>query len=160
MTGIIYGTTMGNTEDAANIIANNIEGETKVVEVSTLKEETIADCDVLLLGSSTNGFGELQDDWEVKIDELKKYDLKNKKIGFFALGDQESYPDSFVGAMGELYEAVKETGAELIGSWPVDGYDFTDSTAVVDGKFIGLALDEDNQSDLTEQRIADWVKTL
>ena len=52
MTGIIYGTTMGNTEDAANIIANNIEGETKVVEVSTLQEDTVADCDVLLLGGT------------------------------------------------------------------------------------------------------------
>lgn len=160
MTGIVYGTSTGNTEDAANIIAKTIDGETKLVEVSTLKNDTLLDCDVLLLGSSTNGFGELQDDWETKIDLLKKYDLKDKKIGLFGFGDQETYPDSFAGAIGELYEALKDSGAEFIGSWPSEGYEFTESSAFIDGKFIGLPLDEENQGNLTEKRIQEWVTSL
>ncbi|MBI9109306.1 MAG: hypothetical protein JEZ04_21345 [Spirochaetales bacterium] len=59
-----------------------------------------------------------------------------------------------------LYEAVKETADELVGSWPADGYSFTESKAIVDGKFIGLVLDEDNQPELTEDRIEEWTACL
>lgn len=41
-----------------------------------------------------------------------------------------------------------------------DGYDFNESKAVVDGKFLGLAIDEDNQSDMTELRVKSWVSQL
>ena len=45
---------------------------------------------------------------------------------------------------------------KTIGAWPTDGYNFSESRGVRDGKFIGLALDEDNQGDLTESRIKTW----
>lgn len=43
-----------------------------------------------------------------------------------------------------------------MGYWPTDGYDFNDSKAVRNGKFVGLAIDEDNQADLTESRVENW----
>ena len=85
MTCIVYGSTMGNTEGAAGIIANKIDGETKVISVSNLTADIIKDSDMVLLGSSTWGIGDLQDDWDMKIDELKTYDFSGKKVGFFWL---------------------------------------------------------------------------
>jgi flavodoxin I len=38
-----------------------------------------------------------------------------------------------------------------------DGYDFTESKAVKNSNFVGLTIDEDNQSDLTDERVKIWV---
>ncbi len=62
--------------------------------------------------------------------------------------------------MGILEEKISELGGETVGYWSTDGYEFTDSKAVRDGKFVGLALDEDNQSQLTNERIKAWVSQL
>ena len=62
--------------------------------------------------------------------------------------------------MGILEEKVSELGAETAGYWSVDGYDFSDSKALRSGKFVGLALDEDNQPELTDGRVQQWVTQL
>ncbi|MBI9109447.1 MAG: flavodoxin [Spirochaetales bacterium] len=160
MTCIVFGSSMGNTEKAASVIAEKIKDETRLVNVTDMTMETFKDCSTVLLGSSTWGVGDLQDDWESKIDLLKTINLSGKKVGFFGCGDQEMYPDSFVSALGTLYEAVKGTVDNIIGKWPISGYSFTNSAAVVDDYFIGLALDEDNQPELTGSRIEEWVSTL
>ncbi len=159
MTGIIYGSTMGNTEKAAKKIAELI-GDSELIEVSAINEETFIKFDMILLGSSTWGTGDLQDDWESKIDTLRDADLAGKKVGFFGCGDQEMYADSFVNALGTLYEAAKDSAREIVGAWPSDDYDFSSSTAIVDGQFVGLALDEDNQPEMSEERIKAWVAGL
>ncbi len=158
--GIIYGSSTGNTESAANQIQAQFDGGeiSSVASLSSMDE--LKKYDLIILGSSTWGLGDLQDDWEVQINNLKGLDLSGKKVAVFGTGDQESYPDTFVDAMGILYDAVAETKATLIGNWPVDGYDYGESRAVRDGEFVGLALDEDNQADLTEERISRWVETL
>lgn len=63
-------------------------------------------------------------------------------------------------ALGILEEKISEQGGTTVGYWSKDGYDFNESKALRDGKFVGLALDEDNQSDLTEERIKAWVTQL
>lgn len=160
MTCIVFGSMMGNTEKAASLIAEKLKDETRLVCVSDMTPEIFEGCSTVLLGSSTWGAGDLQDDWESKIDVLKVVDLSDKKVGFFGCGDQEMYPDSFVDAIGTLYGAVQSAAGEIVGNWPTDGYNFTESAAVVDGKFVGLALDEDNQPELTGSRIEEWVLTL
>ena len=40
------------------------------------------------------------------------------------LGDQFGYPEWFVDAMGMLHDKVVKQGAEIIGKWPVEGYEF------------------------------------
>ena len=59
--------------------------------------------------------------------------------------------------MAEIYNAAKEAGADVIGAVATDGYTFDDSEAVVDGKFVGLALDEVNEDDKTDGRIDAWI---
>jgi flavodoxin I len=59
-----------------------------------------------------------------------------------------------------LYEQFKECGATIIGEWATEGYNFKNSKAVVDGCFVGLALDQENQKDLTPDRLDTWLKML
>jgi len=48
----------------------------------------------------------------------------------------------------------------VVGTWPVDGYNYYFSLAEKDGSFVGLVLDDHNQADLSESRISDWVMQL
>ena len=111
----------------------------------------------LILGTSTWGAGELQDDWYDGLRVLQDADLSDKTIALFGCGDCESYSDTFVGGIGELYNGIKESGANFIGSVETYGYTFDDSEAVVDGKFIGLPLDDVNEDDKTDSRIEAWI---
>jgi flavodoxin I len=101
----------------------------------------------------------MQDDWEEFIDTVVDADPKGKKIALFGLGDQEVYSDSFVDGLAKIYKRLKGK-FDIVGSWPTEGYLFDDSDAVVNGKFVGLVLDEDNQIGLTDKRINEWVKQL
>ena len=100
----------------------------------------------------------MQDDWYDGINVLKNADLSGKTVAIFGCGDSESYSDTFCGAMKEIYDAAQ--GAKIIGSVPTEGYTFDDSDAVVDGEFIGLALDDVNEDDKTEGRIDAWLDSI
>ncbi len=156
---VIFGSTTGNTRAAAERIAEALGG-VDLIPADRKGLSLLSGYDVLLLGSSTWGFGELQDDWEVLAGELGALDLRGKRVSFFGTGDQEGYGDTYADALGILYDALADTGAEFIGSWPTEGYTFTESRAVRGGSFIGLALDEDNQADLTADRIDRWVSLI
>lgn len=155
-TVIIYGTSTGTCEDLAARIGAKL-GVDNVINVTDLDDSVIANNDNLILGTSTWGAGEVQDDWYDGLKVIKNADLSGKTVALFACGDSESYPDTFVGGMSEIYNAVKQAGANVIGAVATDGYTFDDSEAVVDGKFVGLALDEVNEDSKTDERIDDWV---
>jgi flavodoxin I len=158
--GIFYGSSIGNTEGVARKIAKKLDvGSADVYDVGKAKAGDLAACDVLLLGSSTWGLGDLQDDWERFLPTVVSTDLSGKKIALFGCGDSSSYSDTFCDAMGKIYRAVKDE-ATVIGFTDTDGYSFDASEAVVDNRFVGLALDEDNESSLTEARIEAWIAQL
>jgi flavodoxin I len=160
-TAIIFGSTTGMTEDIAKKIASQLNiAKENVYEVAKITPETISQYDVLLLGSSTWGSGELQDDWYDGIEVLQKADLNGKKISFFGTGDSYSYADTFCDALGIIYNALQSSGASFIGRVDASEYSFDDSVSVTDGKFVGLALDETNESDKTDERISRWIKSL
>lgn len=132
-------------------------GVDNVINVTDLDDSVIANNDNLILGTSTWGAGEVQDDWYDGLKVIKNADLSGKIVALFGCGDSESYPDTFVGGMLEIYNAVKQAGANVIGAVATDGYTFDDSESVVDGKFVGLALDEVNEDSKTDERIDNWV---
>ena len=101
----------------------------------------------------------MQDDWEQLIDDLVDLNFKGKKIALFGLGDQIEYPGSFVDGMGTLYcrLPVKD---QIVGFVSTKGYDYYFSSAEKDGEFVGLAIDEDKQAELTTKRIKQWVAKL
>ncbi|MFW6328684.1 MAG: flavodoxin domain-containing protein, partial [Alkalispirochaetaceae bacterium] len=101
-----------------------------------------------------------QDDWHEKLDTLKGADLSGKKVAIFGTGDQFGYGDSFVDAIGILAEAAEAAGATIVGHTSTEGYEFEESQAVRDGSFLGLAVDDTNQEEQTDPRIAAWVASL
>jgi len=113
----------------------------------------------IILGTSTWGIGDMQDDMEDFLELLENSNLKDKKVALFGLGDQETYPDSFVDGIGSLYNHLKDK-TTVVGFWPNKGYHFTDSDAIEEGHFVGLVIDQDNQADKTPERLKEWVSKI
>ncbi|MBD2592916.1 flavodoxin FldA [Nostoc spongiaeforme FACHB-130] len=159
--GLFYGTQTGKTESVAEIIRD--EFGNGVVELHDISQADTADFDeyqYLIIGCPTWNVGELQSDWEGFFPELDDINFSGKVVAYFGTGDQIGYADNFQDAMGILEEKISQRGGKTVGYWSTDGYDFNDSKALKNGKFVGLAIDEDNQSDLTDNRIKDWVSQL
>jgi len=156
--GVFFGSSTGNTEDAAKEIAKQLGAQ--ATEISSTSEDEILACDYIVFGCSTWGAGDLQDDFEDFMDTLEGMDFSGKKVAVFGQGDQEAYPDTFVDSIGIIAKVVKSGGGEIVGSVSTDGYEFDSSEAEEGGEFCGLPLDDDNQSDLTAERISAWVAEL
>lgn len=155
--GIFYGSSTGNTRMAAEAIQREFGTGAELFDIARADAACLARYPLVILGVSTWGLGDLQADWDAGINLLAQADLSGKKVAFFGLGDAVCYPDTFLDAMGTLYRAAGARGAELIGRWPAEGYDFTESSAVADGELVGLGLDQDNQEHLSAERISRWV---
>ncbi len=158
-TVVVYGSTTGTAEDLATRISKRLDGA-DVINVTTLTPEVIAQYDNLLLGTSTWGSGELQDDWYAGIEVLASANLEGKTIALWGCGDSEGFADTYCDGMAEIKRAIDGKGANLVGQVSTQGYNHSYSASVEDGQFIGLALDEVNQSDLTDERIAGWIAAI
>ncbi|AXH10426.1 flavodoxin [Malaciobacter halophilus] len=160
-TAIFYASSTGNTEEIASKIIDKL-GLENSYNISNNQEDikNIQKYDKLILATSTWGDGDLQDDWDESWDEFKQIDFSNKTVALVALGDQEGYDDTFVNSLGTMYEQVKAQGANIIGFTSTAGYEFEESTAVIDDEFVGLVIDEDNQDDLTDERIDAWIEDI
>ena len=163
--GLFYGSTSGVTEELAEKIQESI-GE-DICDLRSMEDDfddvnDLLEYDYLLIGCSTWGAGELQNDWrEPLFDmEIEKPDFSGKTMALFGPGDCEGHGKHFVGALGLLYDQFKSFGATIVGEVPTDGYTFEKSTAIRDGKFVGLPLDEVNESDKTDERIESWLELL
>lgn len=160
--GLFYGSSSGNTQGAAQAIAQGLDiSPSDVFDIANATPESMLNYDVLILGSSTWGMGDLQDDWDGFIGKLEKLNLSGKKVAVFGTGDSSSYSDTFCDAIGIIAETAEKAGAALIGKdIDISGYSFDSSKAVRDGAFCGLPLDDDNESDKTDERISRWVEQL
>lgn len=154
-TTVVYGSSTGTCESIAQTIAEKLGVE--AIDVANLTADVVNANENLILGTSTWGAGELQDDWYDGVKVLKDAGLAGKTVAVFGCGDCESYSDTFCGGMKELYDAAQKAGAKLIGEVDATGYSYDDSEAVVDGKFVGLALDDVNEDGKTESRIDAWL---
>ncbi|GLT20157.1 flavodoxin [Vibrio zhanjiangensis] len=162
--GLFYGSTTCYTEMAAEKM-RAILGE-DLVDIFNVKQTQLAEManyDLLILGISTWDFGEIQEDWNEVWNDIASLSLSGKTVALYGLGDQEGYGEWYLDAMGMLHEQLEKTGANFIGYWPNDeSYQFDASKALTnDGKqFVGLALDEDSQYELSDERIATWIEQI
>jgi flavodoxin I len=157
--GIFFGSDTGNMEDGVNALADVLGNDNvDIFDVSEDVVDKLKDYDKFIFASSTWGDGELQADWEDFIEELKNIDFKGKTIAIMGMGDQDAYSDTFCDAMKLIYDEVKD--GNIVGFTSTDGYDYEESQSVIDNKFIGLVLDEDNQDDLSEERISNWANLI
>jgi flavodoxin II len=160
---LFFGSTTGNTEDIAEqICAQFSRHQVELFNVIDEPLSLVASYDKLIFGIPTWDYGELQADWENIWDEIDDIDFTDKRFACFGCGDQIGYPEWFQDAMGLLHDKLVALGGIPVGYWPTDGYTFEASkAATVDrSQFIGLAVDEDNQHELTQTRIEDWCQQL
>jgi flavodoxin I len=122
--------------------------------------EELFSFEFLILGTSTWDIGRLQPNWEQFLPWFIPGSLRGKKVALFGLGDQGSYPDTFVDGLGILADVTESAGATLVGHWPVGGYLFAESLAERGDLFTGLVIDEDCQPELTPDRIIEWTSIL
>merc|ERR1712188_265172 len=156
--GLFYSTSTGNTEAAADWIKQKFSGD--ITDPTDIGEVDVSDLEgysSLIVSAPTWNTGADEGRsgtaWD---EEIKDLDLSGKKVAVFGCGDSSSYGDYFCDAMEEVYSAMKEAGATMVGSVDPSGYDFAESKSIIDGKFCGLPLDEDNESDMTEERVEAW----
>lgn len=160
--GLFYGSTTGKTQDVAETIQKELGGDDVVAmyDIAEVEDSDFEEYSNIIIACPTWDIGELQADWSGYFDELDNIDFSGKKVAYFGTGDQVGYSENFQDAMGILEEKISQQGGTTVGAWPTDGYDFEESKGVKNGKFVGLALDEDNQSELTNKRIKSWVAQL
>ena len=156
---ILYGTSGGSVETVAKQLQDLFEGDADIFNVLDVSLTEIVDYPYIVVGTSTTGIGDLQDDWEGFLPSFAKIDFTGKKVAIFALGDSASYSTSFAESMKVVYDEIYDK-VKIVGQVPDEGYTYDDSIAVEDGMWIGLPLDEDNEYDLTEERLENWVKIL
>lgn len=160
-TGIFYGSTNGDTENVAQKIATRLGiGKEDIHNVANTQPNAVEPYEVLLLGCSTWGVGEMQDDWNDFLFKLKDLDLKGKTVALFGCGDSVSFGGSFCDALGVIYKELQRTGCTFTGEVAPSGYSFDNSEAMIDGKFVGLPIDEMNEQDKTDERINNWTEEL
>lgn len=161
--GLFYGSTTCYTEIAAEKIQAQFPENT--ISLFNLKEVSLNECltfDLLIFGISTWDYGEIQEDWESQWQDIAQLDLNGKIIALYGMGDQIGYTDWFQDALGLLHDQVITQGGYVIGQWPNNGYEFAASKALSENgeHFVGLALDEDNQYDLSDERIETWCQQI
>jgi flavodoxin I len=168
--GIIFGTDTGYTRKTAKLMARKLgDGLVdKPVNINRIAADDFLAYRALILGTPTYGNGMLPGvdtgiaagSWAEFLPQLKGKDLGGKIIALYGFGDQKKYSDRYANAMGVLYQELLGQGATLIGSWPTEGYEFDSSGAVVDGRFVGLALDDKNQGMMTNERVERWLAAI
>ncbi len=156
--GIFVGSDNGTTTDVCERLAGKLGGA-ELVDVGSASPDDIAKFDKIILASSTWGDGELQSDWESFAEALDgSGKFEGKLVALLALGDADSYSDTFCDALYHLKNVAK--GAKIVGETSTDGYEFDSSKGAENGKFFGLAIDEANADDKTDGRLDAWAAQL
>lgn len=159
-TGIFYGTTTGTTESVAKRIGAAMGvAEKDIINVKNASPADIADYDLIILGCSTWGAGDMQNDMHDFLDGVQSEFLEGKKVAFFGCGD-EKMAKTFCNGVGYMYDMMRPTHAGFIGSYPAEVYNFKHTEAERDGSIVGLLIDDTNHPDLTEPRIEQWAAVL
>lgn len=163
---IFYGPIGGAVNRVANKIKDAI-GEEKV-DMVAVKDSSAADLakyDKIIFGLSTVGkdtwdSSYSNNDWGKFLPEIGKAGYEGKTIAVFGLGDHVTYAHGFVDHIGLLAKELMKNGATLVGQVSIDDYEFEESDAVVDNKFLGLPVDEDFEPELTDERVANWINLI
>lgn len=164
--GLFYGPLGGSTERVAKKVASALG--TDNVDLIPAKEAKASDVEKyenVIYGMSTIGketwdADKPANDWDIFLAEVEKVDYSNKVIAMFGLGDQITYGLHFVDALGIVAEKILPKGAKIVGKVDTEGYDFSDSKALYDNKFIGLPVNEDFEPELTDERVNNWVEKI
>lgn len=159
--GIIFGFNATKSSKIAERVKEAFgEEQVEMINAEDLTTEKFMEFNNLVLGVPTWFDGELPNYWDEFVPALEELDLKGKKIALFGLGDQVKYSENFVDAIGIMAEIVRDLGATLVGHTSTEGYKFESSKGVERDKFLGLAIDYENQGSKNKERVNAWVEQL
>jgi len=165
--GIFYAPEKGSTEKVAKLIQSKLGANVAdlILVDSATSAENFKNYESLIFAISTVGrdtwdskYGKIG--WDLFIPKISAHNFNQQKIGIVGLGNRITYADTFVDSMGVLAEIVMECDGDIVGRVPADKYDFNDSQALYADEFIGLPIDEDNDSELTEKRLIHWLEVI
>ena len=161
---IFFATSTGKTEDIADRLKELLPGtEAKDVDnIDSIDELVNAESLICCVPTWNTGADEARSGtaWDDLAQDIPNQDFAGKPVAILGLGDSSGYSDFFCDAMEELYTAFLQSGAKMTGKVPTSGYTYDDSKSVIDGKFCGLPIDEDNESELTDERLSQWVQQI
>lgn len=156
----------GNVDESGDqILKRYSDDEIVKLSIADVTKDILNEYDNWIIGGSTVGshVWEDADDtniWHEFFKLLDEIDTSGKIVAFYGLGDQVLYPHHFVDGLGVFQEEFEGRSIKIVGQWPAKGYDFSDSEGIKDDYFFGLALDQDQQSELSDERIDQWVKII
>ena len=164
--GVFFGTDTGTTRLIGKKLAKKLgEVASKPINVNRIEAADFLQYESLILGTPSYGEGQLPSislgvkngSWEEFLPKLEGVDMSGKRIALYGLGNQEKYSERFADSLYCLYEFFKKLGADIVGAWPTNGYEFEHSKSIIDDKFVGLVLDQHNQALLSEDRMDTWL---
>ena len=163
--GIYFATTTGKTEDIAERLHGMLasaESPKDLADLNAVNE--FSSLDGIICGIPTWNTGADSERsgtaWDTLLDDIASQDLNGKKVAIFGLGDSSTYTENFCDAMEELHSYFVKAGATMVGYVNRAKYTFEESKSVLGDSFCGLPLDEDSESDLSDERISDWADQL
>lgn len=167
--GIFFGTETGTTRLVAKKIHARLGDAlaAKPVNVNRIEPGDLLQYDALILGTPSYGVGQipgrtagcLEANWEEFLAKMPAdTDMRGKRIALYGLGAQERYSERFASSLKRLHDAFAGHGAELVGDWSTEGYVFEHSASVVDGRFVGLVIDQRTQGMHTDARLEAWLE--
>ena len=155
-TGIFYGSTTGNTLEVAQKIAEQLGvSPADIHDVANTAPSAVGDYETLIIGASTWGAGDLQEDMATFLDGVQSLGLEGKEVAIFGCGD-ESMSDTFCNSVGEIYHRLHDTKAMFIAPFCNKPYHYEHSESDVKGMIVGLCIDNVNHPDDTDARIKAW----
>lgn len=161
--GLFYGPLGGGVEKIALKIAGRLgNDQLDMVPVVSAGTEDLKKYENIIFGISTIGSHTWEmetpsKEWDMFLPVLEKANLEGKVIALYGLGDHITYADHFVDSLGILGKKLLKKNALIVGRCTTDNYEFNHSEAIIDGKFIGLPLDEDFEADKTDERLGNWL---
>jgi len=165
--GIFFGTDTGSTRLVAKKIYSLLGADVadKPKNINRVRVEELLQYSALILGTPSYGVGDLpglavgcqEANWAEFVPHLDGVDLSGKRVALFGLGHQERYASRFASSLIQLYRVFYGYGADVIGRWSTEGYQFQFSDSVIDNQFVGLVLDQRGQAHLTDERLNSWL---
>ena len=159
--GLIYSFNSNKTAKVADKIREEFkDAPIEAINAESITEDQFRQFDNLILGVPTWFDGELPNYWDEFGPALEDMDLKGKLVALYGLGDQIGYPENFLDAVGIMAYLLESRGAKIVGKTSIEVYTFESSKAQQNDKFLGLAIDFENQASKNKDRIKEWVKQL
>jgi flavodoxin I len=161
---VVYGSSFGDTARVAEEVARALGGllhrRVPLHDVATVELATLRGVDLLVVGSSTWHAGEVQADWDAVLKAVALGPWTGTRVALFGTGDPHGYPDTFADALGILADGFAAGGAELIGAWPAAADAPRASRALRGDRFVGLALDADDDPAVHAEAVGRWCRQL